>query len=142
MAQLQLLTTKMQQMEELERARQPSPNQAESTTTARGKGKKRCWEDDWEEEEEEDTTWAKVYDAVRVTPSTSSAFTLAGIMVNPPPLSLVRTPPFESPNFISITETLSLRIHWSDQKLQKPEKKLEIAMQQLVQSLEKETPRL
>ena len=33
MVQLQMLTTKMQQMEELERARQLSPNLAESTNT-------------------------------------------------------------------------------------------------------------
>ena len=114
MVQLQMLTTKMQQMEELERARQLSPNLAESTNTARGKEKfssqdaapaayhpmevdKNKWEDDWEEEEEDDTTWEKVYDAVRVTPSTSSAFTLAGIMVNPPPLSLLRTPKPQNP---------------------------------------------
>ena len=91
------------------------------------------WEDEWDEEEDEgEATWEGVYDAVRVAPSTSTAFTLAGLMVNPPPLSLLRTPAFESPNFISIPETPPSRKHWRDQKLQQPQKKLDNAMQQLV----------
>jgi biotin-(acetyl-CoA carboxylase) ligase len=63
-------------------------------------------------------------------------------MEKPPPLQLLRSPQFDSPNFTHIPQTPAARKHWSDQKLYTPQKKLENAMQQLVKSLEQGDPQV
>ena len=92
-------------------------------------------EDDEDDEFDTPSDWAAVPGDTKVSASSPVACALCDLLEHPPPLELLKGPS-QSACYAKIPETPSSRKHPIDQKLQIPQKKMEIAMHKLVLSLD------
>ena len=137
------LAAMREKIEKLERARQLSPKLATSSAAAMEEDENDYDENGWwkeDEEDEEEVSWETTYRANRQAPKTPGGSTLATLLESPPPISLLKSDPFTPPTFTSIPETAAPRKHWSDIKIHTPQRKLEAAMQHMVQSIDTQDP--
>ena len=98
------------------------------------------WWENEEDEEEEEVSWEKTNNSSRVSPKTLGGSTLATLLESPPPISILKSDFFTPPTFACIQETAAARKHWSNIKIHTPQRKLEAAMQHMVQSIEQQDP--
>ena len=98
------------------------------------------WDEEYDEEDEE-VSWEKTYNSSRVSPKKSRGSTLATLLENPPSISLLKSDSFTPPTFSCIPETAAPRKQWSDIKIHNQQRKLEVAMQHMVQSIDKQDPK-
>lgn len=102
-------------------------------------------EEDWDDEDpginpgdfqDSEPTWTAIFQQERRHPGTGAGATLAGLMVKPPPLDVLKSPQFSSPNFIGIPQTPAPRKNTIDYKIATAQKKMEDCMQHMVAAME------